>query len=856
VILPISKLVVRKSTKPTLLNVTKKRDRPNVAKVEDAGQIYKVFCLKTKRTIFFLITAVFLLITLTLYYHTLDGPFVLDDTGRIEKNPHIRLTQLSPEDLVRVGLANYNNRPVAYISFALNYYFHRCAPFGYHLVNIVIHALAGACLYLFLTTTLKTPYARFSLPRPGWVAFLCALLWLVHPVQTQSVAYIVQRMTSLAALFFVLAFWLYVKGRLTHRDHQRRLWYGGAVITGLVSLGCKQITVTLPFFILLYEWFFFQDLSVDWLKRKSLYLLGMVLLIVFMGLAFTDFDPLQRFSRLNDFSQDAFTLSERMMTQSRVVIYYSSLLLYPVPSRLNLDYDFPLSHSLIDPVSTLFSLVAVLGLIASGLYLARRHRLISFSILWFFGNLAIESSVVPLAIIFEHRLYLPSMLVFLIPVLLVHRFVRLPALRIALSCVAIMMLSIGTYQRSLAWQNAVTLWTDVVAKSPNKVRALSSLGAALADQGNLDAAINHYQKALQIDPEHVLTHNNLGLALVGLGNLDAAINHYRKALQIDPEYLPARINWGIALRKSNQIDAAIEQFLLVLQMSPSNPEAHHYLGDAFFKKGMLDEAMVHSLEAVRLKPHFAEAYFKLGLFSAEGGQTEKAIGYYRQALSLKPDFAEAHINLGHLLAERGKLHDALWHYQQAKEYDPAMEAADLHLAQAYVQQGDADKAIGTLRALLKLKPDSAEAHHRLALLLAQKGDYDGAGTHYTRALNLNPRLAKAHYNYGNLKAQKGAVAEAAEHYRAALALDPGDAEARSNLGNILAMEGRMEEAIDHFLKALHHDPDLVAARSNLIKAYVLSGDHHAALEQMEILKQLDPEEAARVQERVTNQPQQ
>jgi len=768
-----------------------------------------------------LITSLFLLLAFALYYNALHGPFIGDSVPSIEKNAHIRLTQLSLKDLVRVGLAYYNNRPIAYISFALNYYFHHCDPFGYHVVNIIVHALASVWLFLFLTAIFETPCLQSSLQRPTLIAALCALLWLVHPVQTQSVSYVVQRMNSLAAFFFVLAFWLYVKGRLTNRGHQRRLWYTGAVITWLVSLGCKQTTVTLPFFILLYEWFFFEDLNVDWLKRKSVYFLGIVLLIVFMGLAFTNFDPFQSFSRLNDFSRNEFTLSERMMTQSRVVIYYISLLLYPLPSRLNLDYDFPLSHSLINPLSTLFSIVAVVGLIALGMYVARRNRLISFCIFWFFGNLAIESSVIPLAIIFEHRLYLPSMLFFLVPVVLAHRCLKRPRLWLALCCLASLLLLMATHQRNLVWENDLTLWTDVVAKSPNKARP----------------------------------HNNLGLAFARHGNPDAAITHYQKALQIDPEYSLAHLNWGVALTKLNQIDAAIEQFLLVLQMSPNDPEAHHYLGVAFFEKGMLQEAVAHNLEAVRLKPHFPEAYFKLGLFSAEGGKTEKAIGYYRQALRLKPDFAEAHINLGNLLAEGGKLQEAIWHYQRAKEYNPAMEAADLSLAQAYAKQGHSNKAIRTLQALLKLKPDFAEAHHALAMLLADGGDYDRAGTHYAKALDLDPDRAETHYNYGNLLAKQGGTAKAKEHYRAALAIDPSYADAHSNLGNILAMEGQMEEAIDQFLKALHHDPDLVAARSNLVKAYVLSGDHDAAMEQMEALKRLDPDEAALLQKLVTNQPQ-
>ena len=797
------------------------------------------------------------------YCNALNAPFVFDDIPHIKNNQHIRLTRLDLGKLFDAGFRSPNpNRPVANVSLALNYFLFEYDPLGYRIFNITIHLFNGILVYFLTLMTLRnlTDNGRkqvlhsqafsglqSSNPSMTLIPLFSALLFIIHPVQVESVTYIVQRVNSMAAMFYLLSLLLYVKGRLLQQktteqggdngpsgngDNQghvrlrsqslyQHLWFAGSLVAWLLALGSKQIAVTLPFFIFLYEWYFFQNLSKAWLKHHLRYLGAILAIFAFVALLFLGLSPLEKLQSMPDYSENAFTFAQRVLTQPRVVIYYLSLLVYPHPSRLNLDYDFPLSYSLITPITTLLCICAVICLIGLACCLARKERLISFSILWFFGNLALESTVIPLAMIFEHRTYLPSMLFFPVPVILVHRCLRWHRLWLALCCLASLLLLMATHQRNLVWENDLTLWTDVVAKSPNKARP----------------------------------HNNLGLAFARHGNPDAAITHYQKALQIDPEYSLAHLNWGVALTKLNQIDAAIEQFLLVLQMSPNDPEAHHYLGVAFFEKGMLQEAVAHNLEAVRLKPHFPEAYFKLGLFSAEGGKTEKAIGYYRQALRLKPDFAEAHINLGNLLAEGGKLQEAIWHYQRAKEYNPAMEAADLSLAQAYAKQGHSNKAIRTLQALLKLKPDFAEAHHALAMLLADGGDYDRAGTHYAKALDLDPDRAETHYNYGNLLAKQGGTAKAKEHYRAALAIDPSYADAHSNLGNILAMEGQMEEAIDQFLKALHHDPDLVAARSNLVKAYVLSGDHDAAMEQMEALKRLDPDEAALLQKLVTNQPQ-
>ena len=192
------------------------------------------------------------------------------------------------------------------------------------------------------------------------------------------------------------------------------LWFAGCFLAGILAMGSKESTAMLPVFIFLYEWYFFQDLDKSWFKRQLKYLVAIVLLFCFVAGFYLGFDPLGKFNTLRDYVFKEFTIGQRLLTQTRVVLYYLSLIFYPNPSRLNLDHDFPLSYSLFDPFTTFLSLIIIVGLIALGLYLARRQRLISFCIFWFFGNLVIESSVIPLALIFEHRLYLPSMFVFLL----------------------------------------------------------------------------------------------------------------------------------------------------------------------------------------------------------------------------------------------------------------------------------------------------------------------------------------------------------------------------------------------------------------------------------------------------------
>ena len=235
-----------------------------------------------------LIVIAFVVVGFLTYANTFESPFVFDDNLRILDNPDIRMEELSLKSLRDAAFGKYSarSRPVGNISFALNYYFHQFEPAGYHLVNIIVHIATGILLWLFLKMTLGIIAARAEDQRGEWIALAAALLWLVNPVQTQSVTYIVQRLNSMAAMFFLLSFICYLKGRLTADRRWIWAWFLGAALAWLLALGCKQNTATLPFFIILYEWYFFQNLNADWLKRNLKYVAIVLAVFVIVGLVF------------------------------------------------------------------------------------------------------------------------------------------------------------------------------------------------------------------------------------------------------------------------------------------------------------------------------------------------------------------------------------------------------------------------------------------------------------------------------------------------------------------------------------------------------------------------------------------
>lgn len=347
-----------------------------------------------------------------LYGSTIDSEFHLDDYPNLVENAAIHMTSLDAASIGRALSASVGgNRPVASLLFALNF---RAGQFNvrtFHITSIICHIIAGWLLFLFLRRTLLLPRleARFG-DRAGLTALLATMLWFVHPIQTQAVTYIVQRANVLSGLFCFAALYLFVVLRTTSAGRGLRgLQWTGLLLASLLALGSKETAAVLPLIILLYEVFFIRTFDFGGLRGKPAYLAGIIIAPALILAADYHRFGISLFERMGTiFQVRGFTMWERVLTEFRVLVHYITLLVVPLPGRLNLEHDVAVSRGLFSPFTTLLSLLVLLGLVALGFYLARRRPLISFFIFWFFLQLAIESSVVPLELMFEHRLYLPS----------------------------------------------------------------------------------------------------------------------------------------------------------------------------------------------------------------------------------------------------------------------------------------------------------------------------------------------------------------------------------------------------------------------------------------------------------------
>jgi protein O-mannosyl-transferase len=356
------------------------------------------------------------------YSNTFHVPFQFDDRPNILQNPNVQIKVFTWERFQQLVKNSYkvSIRVFSYFTLALNYYFGEFDVFGYHLVNLFIHMASGIFLYWFLILTFRLPSLKEKYESISYkVALFASLIFISHPIQTQAVTYIVQRMASMAGMFYLLAMVLYIKGRLASGPSQV-FYFGGVGLCYLFGVFSKENVAILPLFIALYEFYFFQNLDLSPRGKRVVFcLVGTLLILGAFGLILWG----QRYYNdiVEGYKMREFTLEERVLTQFRVVLYYVTLLIYPHPSRLTLDYDFPISKTIFDPPTTLISMLIVLGIMGFSIGIAKRKPVLSYFILWYFGNLVIESSIFPLEMVFEHRLYLPAVGPFVLFSLMVIR---------------------------------------------------------------------------------------------------------------------------------------------------------------------------------------------------------------------------------------------------------------------------------------------------------------------------------------------------------------------------------------------------------------------------------------------------
>ena len=538
------------------------------------------------------------------YHNSYRGSFLFDDQRFID-NP--RIHHLWPPDLLF-----YSTRPLTNLTFALNYTFAGRRVLDYHVVNLALHLLAGLALYGLLRRTLRSPLLAFRYdPQAQWLAFVVAALWVIHPLQTSSVDYLIQRAEVLMGLFYLLTLYCVVRSQ---QDTHPTRWEAAAIGMGTLGVLSKPIIVTVPIVAFLFDRVFFYPSLGEAVRRRWRLYAGLAASWILLAILVTR--PNES-TTTSGFSLRTVSPLQYLATQPLVILYYLKLSLWPHP--LCLDYQWPM----VKEVSTaLPAVLVIVVLIGMTIWAWRRSPALGFLGAWFFLILAPTSSFIPLEDpAFEHRMYLPlAAIISLIVAGMWNGIRRLTTqpqhqARTAFGVAAIVaFLFTGmTIQRNKEYQDPVTIWRQVIAQRPDGVRGYTNLAAALIDAGRYDEARRVLREALRLDPDEAEAHYNIGVILIRQKHFEEAISYLRESIRLNPNDPETHYNLGIALAELGKFDGAIKEFEQAIQLRPDYTEALNNLGTVLIWRGRYQEAIPYLERAQRFAPQLEDARFNLDL---------------------------------------------------------------------------------------------------------------------------------------------------------------------------------------------------------------------------------------------------
>lgn len=601
----------------------------------------------------------------------LNSVFLFDDFDYVVGNPAIT-------DLYSMNMSD--PRQIGYFTFALNYIIGQDDPFGYHLFNVILHIGNSLLVFLLLQVLLKviaggrepSDFHRYSI-------FLAALIFLVHPIQTQAVSYVTQRFTSLAVFFYIFAVYLFIKARI--QQEQRYRWTGlyvAAIISTVLAMKTKEISFTIPFLLLLIETLVFSRSVLG--KKRFLYLLPFAATLVIIPLSIfgPDWGLLDRGARVAEITRvDKISdLTERsslnyLYTQFRAVVVYLKTILLPVGLRL--IYDFPVSRKFFEP-RVVASFLLLVSLFSGALYCWRKgstiledmemyvsYRMVGFGIFWFFITISVESSVIPIKdVIFEHRVYLPSVGFFMsgafVIMLISDRLLRnvTPLARVIIPSILICVpLSIGTYNRNEVWTDEVKLWEDVIRKSPEKPIGYNNRGTAFAKKGEYLLALDDLNKTILFFPKTredsekwenadmspsnmAKTYTVRGDIYMAMGDVEKARDDYVRA----KDQFVTSVNVGETLITADQFVKkgafihAIEEYNRILQRDPENINALNDRANTYSRMNRFTEAIGDFTRIIAIKPDFVLANYNRGVAYAWSSNPERALEDFSRACAM------------------------------------------------------------------------------------------------------------------------------------------------------------------------------------------------------------------------------
>lgn len=735
-----------------------------------------------------LLAAIIVALTFLAYSPALRGSFLWDDELDIVKNAALRdVAGLYRIWFNPVGLYDYY--PIKYTVQWLQFQLWGLDPLGYHLTNVALHAASSLLFWRILT--------RLGL-RHGWLG---ALLFAVHPLCVESVAWITELKNTLSLPFLLLAFLRYLDFDSTRRQPALATSVGFFLCAAL----CKTSVVMFPVTLLLFLWWKHRDLSRSaLLSTLPFFLVSLTLGLVTLwfqqhraiGPTDTGFDPVGG-------------------PLARVACAGSALAFYAWKSVVPVGLMTIYPQWQVDPPSPLlFVPWFALAVFVIAFWIRRDTwgRAALFALGWFVLHLLPILGFVPISSqrftwVMDHLAYISLLAPMGVAVLVLdylsrHRLIFAPVL------LASAFLGVLTFRHAGTFRSEAALWSHNVALNPGAWMAHYNLGKIAGDARRPADAIAHYQAALRARPDYPEAWNNLGTELRQLDRNAEAIAAFESAIRHQPDHAAAHNNLASALAATGRLPEAIARCEQSLRLNPRFAPAHRNLGNLLAQSGRVDAALAPLQRALELKPHFPEAANDLGVVLASLNRLEPALAVFQRAVAQQPDYPEALTNLGSTLRDLRRPADALPHLRRALALRPAYSSAHYNLAAALLDSGDAATAARELESLILREPNYANAHFLLGNIHASAGDNNAALARYETAAQLAPQLAAAQRNAGIVLMRLERPADALLRFQAAVAAQPDFAEAHLSLAQAHQALGQVPAAIAAYEAARRLRPDL------------------------------------------------
>jgi Flp pilus assembly protein TadD len=646
------------------------------------------------------------LIVVGVFLPGLWGEFLdWDDTLNFLENPHYR--GLGPAELRWMITAFHHGHyvPVTWLTLGLDYVLWGMNPFGYHLTNLLLHAANTILVYL-LAIQLMGAVGRDSQAmdpslRIGSAA--AALLFALHPLRVEPVAWVTERRELLCAFFFLLAVLAYLRAwRARDGDGGlERRWYWASVVLFGLAVFSKSMAITLPLVLLILDVYPLRRLDSGmghWARRALIRVSAEKIPFVILSLT-TAAIALFAYARTENLtSLEKVGWADRLALSGLSPVFY--LAKTAIPVYLSPIYERPES---LDPLAWRFAVAWAVIVAVTSLAIALCGRFPAFLVVWASYILML----LPVVGIVQHGhhfaadryTYLPMIGWALLAGGSLGTILARPqrgtsrhagAVAIGLVLSALIVLAVLTRQQVMIWRDSSALWTHALTVQRSAV-AHSNFGRMLALRGKFDEAASHFGQAIRIRPAYAIAHNNLGLALASQGQLEEATRQYQEAIRLRPRYADPHYNLGLTLAGQGKLVEAVSEYRRALELRPDLGPAHQSLAVALSDLGQWPEALEHFRDGVRINPDSAEAHTGLGIALARGGDLPGAIRHFREAVRLQPDDPRAHNNLGLALAQQGQLPEATLHFREAVRLSPTFREAQNNLDRATLLQGNSGK---------------------------------------------------------------------------------------------------------------------------------------------------------------------